>query len=292
MGASEEDRCTGIISRMREALPQSVVVFDYCGEKDKGALEFIKSTSAKSGISLYVVKCTDREMIEKLRSQIESITQASEEGKFELAFDISVIPRPDLWMLLRWLTEFALWNRSLFLYSEPEDYSSVNSVPLTCGLRKLQTLVGEVGLADCSRPVHLVMQLGYEGDQALAVYEETQPARTSLLIPHPPFREKWLGRTEAFNAHLLELVGKDAIRRVDAIDPYETTRIVHEIVEVVPIDESTVVCPLGTKPQLLGLFAAAVSMDEEPALLIPTPLRAASTARARGVGRSWTLGVR
>ena len=274
---------------MWKAVPQSVIVFDYCGEMDKGALEFIKSTTAKSGVSLHIVNCTEHQTIEKLRIQAEVITQATEDGKFDLAFDISVIPRPDLWMLLRWLTEYSLWNRSLFLYSEPEDYSSVNSVPLTCGLKKLQTLVGEVGLSDCSRPVHLVMQLGYEGDQALAVYEETQPARTSLLIPHPPFREKWLGRTEAFNAHLLELVGSDAIRMVDAIDPDETTRIVRELVEIVQKDESTVVCPLGTKPQLLGLFVASVSMDDEPALLIPTPLRAPSTARARGVGRSWTL---
>ena len=289
IGASEEERCTAIMSRMWEASPEAVVVFDYCGRKDKGALDFIMSTTSKSGIAVRVVKCSKVDGIERLRSQIDGIQWALEGKECELVFDFSVIPRGDLWMLLRWLTERSIWERALFLYSEPADYSSVNALPLTCGLKTLQALVGEAGLSDCSRPVHLVMQLGYEGDQALAVYEETQPARVSLLIPHPPFRSEWSGRTESFNSYLLELVGDDAVRRVDALDPEVTASVVRNIIRGVPVAESTVVCPLGTKPQLLGLFAAVVSLEDEPAVLIPTPLRAASTARARGVGRSWAL---
>lgn len=290
LSASEEERCTAIASRMDGSTPAAVVLFDYCERKDKGALDFIASAVAKTGVDrLEVVKCTGSDAVGRLRDQIDAIQRAMAEEQQELVLDFSVVPRADLWMLLRWMYDVRLWDRISFLYTEPEDYASVKSLPLSCGLQEIQTLAGEAGVADCSRPVHLVMQLGYEGDQALAVYEETQPARVTLLIPHPPFRAEWEGRTEGFNSHLLGLIGTGSCRRVDAIDPTGTAAVVKEIV-MGRTGESAIVCPLGTKPQLLGLFVAAVGLPEEPAVLIPKPLRAASTARARGVGRSWAVG--
>lgn len=291
LGASEEERCTGIASRMEGGTPTSVVVLDYCGWRDRGALDVLASSAAKAGVKeLEIVNCTGKDAVGRLREKIDVIDRVTTEEQRELVVDISVIPRTDLWMFLRWITDATLWDRISFVYTEPEDYSSVRNLPLSCGLQEIQTLVGETGVADCSRPVHLVMQLGYEGDQALAVYEETQPARVTLLIPHPPFRPEWEGRTEEFNAHLLGLVGQNSCRRVDAVDPAATAAVVSEIVLQGRVAESTILCPLGTKPQLLGLFLGAARLPEVAALLIPRPLRAASTARARGVGRSWTVG--
>ena len=287
--ASDEERCTAVASRLEGQTPGAVVVLDYCGSTDKGALDFVESIVAKSGVEhMEIVKCVGTGGINRLRQQIEAIQKAMVEGR-QLVVDFSVIPRPDLWLLLRWLTDTMLWDRTSFLYTEPEDYSRVKSLPLSCGLQEIQTLAGESGVVDCSRPVHLVMQLGYEGDQALAVYEETQPAKVTLLIPYPPFRPEWEGRTEAFNSHLLGLVGESACRRVDAIDPAATEAVVERIVKEGHASESIIVCPLGTKPQLLGLFKGAVRLSEEPALLIPKPLRIASIARARGVGTSWQV---
>ena len=258
--------------------------------KGKGALDFIASAIAKEGVDrLEVVNCFATDSVSRLRAQIDAIEREVANNRGELVVDFSVMPRPDLWMLLRWLTDAALWDRTSFVYTEPEDYSSVKSLPLSSGLQEIQTLVGEVGVADCSRPVHLVMTLGYEGDQALAVYEETQPAKVTLLIPHPPFRPEWEGRTDEFNSQLLGLVGENACRRIDAIDPVLTASVLDEIVQEGSVGESIIVCPLGTKPQLLGLFLGAVSLPEEPAILIPRPLRAASVARARGIGRSWKV---
>ncbi len=289
--ASEEERCTAIVSRMNRGEPVSAVILDYCSSADRGALDFLTSALEKSGVDhKEIVTCVGTGVVDRLRKQIDAIRRATDDESIELILDFTVIPRADLWMLLRWLSDAGLWERTSFLYTEPEDYSSVKSVPLSCGLSEIQALVGEPGVTDCSRPVHLVMQLGYEGDQALAVYEETQPAKATLLIPHPPFRPEWEGRTEEFNSQLLRLVGEDACRRVDSIDPTITANVVHEIVVQGREEESTIVCPLGTKPQLLGLFAGAIKLEEKPAPLIPRPLRAASTARARGVGQSWKVG--
>ena len=287
---SDEERCAAVASKMKGGTPSAVIVLDYCGSGNRWALEYITSKAFDGGVErLNVVKCTGTDAVDRLRQQIDAIQKEMASTERELVIDFSVMPRPDLWLLLRWIVDAKLWDRTVFVYSEPEDYSSVKSIPLSCGLQEIQTLVGEAGVADCSRPLHLVMQLGYEGDQALAVYEETQPARVTLLIPHPPFRSEWIGRTQKFNSHLLGLVGEDACLLVDAIDPEVTANVVKEIVAERRFGESTIVCPLGTKPQLLGLFSAAVSLSEEPALLIPKPLRAASVARAKGVGQSWIV---
>lgn len=289
--ASDEERCTAIASRLEGGTPTAVVLLDYCNPSDRGALQFIVSAMAKSGVEdLEIVPCTGTDAICRLRQQIEAVQKATSDSGRGLVVDFTAIPRADLWMLLRWLSDTTLWDRTSFTYTEPEDYSTVKSLPLSSGLRDIQTLVGEAGVIDCSRPVHLVMQLGYEGDQALAVYEEIQPLKLTLLIPHPPFRPEWEGRTEEFNSHLLSLVGEDACWRVDAIDPEKTADVVNEIVGAGHAGESTIVCPLGTKPQLLGLFVGAARFLEEPALLIPRPLRAASTARAMGAGQSWIVG--
>ena len=275
---------------MHGAQGDVAIVLDYCGSRDKGASDFITSELAKGGArGVEVVRCADQGRVEKLRAQIAAIGAAASGKQVELVIDISVIPRADLWMLLRWLTEASLWDLSTFAYTEPEEYSRVTSLPLSCGLRGIETLVGEGGASDCSRPVHLMMQLGYEGDQALAVYEECQPARMSLMIPHPPFRSWWEGRTEEFNSHLLGLAAAEACWWVDPIDPARTREVVAEILGNDHLAEAVVLCPLGTKPQLLGLFSATFSLSDQPALLIPEPLRSASTARASGVGQSWII---
>ena len=291
LGVSNEERCAGIASRMEGAMPCSVVIFDYGGDGGNDALAFAKSALGRSANRPpTVVDCTVADPVDRIRRQIDAIYTALHSDGAPLALDFSVIPRGDLWMLLRWLNDAMLWDRTSLFYTEPEVYSTVKGLPLSSGLRRIETLPGEAGLADCSRPLHVLIQLGYEGDQALAVYEETQPAKTTLLIPDPPFRPAWVGRTESFNAELIGLVGESACQRVDAVDPAGTVSAVMDIVTVNSGEESMMVCPLGTKPQLVGLFAAVRKMPEQPAVLIPTPLRAASTARPRGVGISWAIG--
>ena len=289
LAVSDEERCAGIVSRMEGATPTAVVVLDYGVAKDNSALTYVASVVAKASVRPHIVDCSARDVLVRLRQEFRAIESAAASSSARLVLDFSVIPRGDLWMLLRWLTDTGLWDTARFVYTEPEDYSSVKGLPLSSGLSQIQTLPGEAGVTDCSRPVHLVMQLGYEGDQALAVYEETQPARTTLVIPDPPFRPDWAGRTEMFNSHIIDLVGEGACRSVDARDPAATVVAIGDIVVGGCAGESPVFCPLGTKPQLLGLFAAATDLEEQAAVLIPAPLRVASIARARGVGPSWTV---
>jgi len=92
-----------------------------------------------------------------------------------IVLDISVFTRRHLLMMLRWLDDEGYWDRLTIVYSEPEDYDVSQFIPLSFGLTSLQQIPGFSACPDLSRPVHLVLFLGYEGDRALAVYEHVEP---------------------------------------------------------------------------------------------------------------------
>jgi hypothetical protein len=208
-----------------------------------------------------------------------------------IVFDISVFTKRHLLMMLRWLDDESCWNRLWIVYSEPDDYDVSKYIPLSFGLSTLQQIPGFGACPDLSRPVHLALFLGYEGDRALAVYEHLQPMQTTLAVPHPPFRASWEGRTERFNADLLGLVGGQTTEKVDAIDPENVHVALSRIFG--PEDKRSpcakIICPLGTKPQTVGIYSYVRSCVDVPAIVYASPLRHNHDLFSHGVGSTWIL---
>lgn len=208
-----------------------------------------------------------------------------------IVLDISVFTKRHLLMMLLWLDDEGYWDRLTIVYSEPEDYDVSQYIPLSFGLASLQQIPGFSACPDLSRPVHLVLFLGYEGDRALAVYEHVQPMQTTLVIPHPPYKRSWVGRTEKFNADLLAVVGEELTEKVDSIDPDKT----HAALVRIFGDGSRrsqhakIVSPLGTKPQTLGIYSYVRECTDPPAVLYASPLRHNHEFFSHGVGKTWIL---
>lgn len=193
-------------------------------------------------------------------------------------------------MMLRWLDDHDLWDRLYITYSEPGDYVVSEYVPLSFGLKSLRQAPGFSACPDLSRPVHLVMFLGYEGDRALAVYEQIQPMRTTLVIADPPYRPEWAGRTENLNRDLLVLAGEAAVLKVDAIDPEATTStLANALGEMGRSEFARIVCPLGTKPQTIGVYNYIRELDDSPAVVYAGPLRHNHSYYSSGLGETWIL---
>ena len=205
--------------------------------------------------------------------------------------DISVFTKRHLLMILRWLDDEGYWDRLTIVYSEPEDYDVSQYIPLSFGLKSLQQIPGFSACPDLSRPVHLVLFLGYEGDRALAVYEHVEPMHTTLVIPHPPYQPSWIGRTEKFNSDLLAVVGKEFAEKVDSADPDATRAALTKI-----LGDSNkrgqyakIISPLGTKPQTFGIYSYIRECADSPALLYASPLRHNHGFFSHGVGNTWIL---
>ena len=116
--------------------------------------------------------------------------------------------------------------------------------------------------------------------------------KTTLVIADPPYRQEWAGRTENFNRDLLVLAGEAAVLKVDAIDP-EATRstLANALGQTGRSEFARIVCPLGTKPQTLGVYNYIRNADDSPAVVYAGPLRHNHSYYSRGLGETWMLKV-
>jgi len=291
---SPENRCLGFLSKMNEWKPLEVVLFhnDDKSPKRKDNYDNMKSACRKICIELIDIKYMEGKPVKSFQDNMKRLKDLLlKYHDISIVLDVSVFSKRYLFMLLRWLDDENFWNRLAIVYSEPEDYIVSKYIPLSFGLSSLQQIPGFSASPNMSRSVHLVLFLGYEGDRALSVYEHIQPMRTTLIIPHPPFKPEWIGRTENFNADLLNLVGNESMTKVDAIDPDETKAALEKIFNKCdkPGEYAKIICPLGTKPQALGIYSYLRECSDPPAILYAYPLRKNHEFYSYGIGNIWLL---
>lgn len=274
--------------------PVEAVLFHYDDanpkrEKNHQAMEAHLRAASIEPVTL---QFTERDAVKSLHDNMVSLRGIlATHTDAAVVLDMSVFTKRHLLMILRWLDDEGYWERLCVVYSEPEDYDVSEYIPLSFGLLSLQQIPGFSACPDLSRPLHLVLFLGYEGDRALAVYEHVQPMQTTLVVPHPPYKPSWVGRTEKFNSDLLAVVGEGLTVKVDSIDPDATRQALVKIFG----DESKrgphakVVCPLGTKPQTLGIYSYVRKCADPPAVIYASPLRHNHGFFSHGVDKSWIL---
>ena len=291
--SSHEHRCRGFADRAGDWSPGEVVLFHYDDENPirEENHQQMESAFRKTGCRLTFLEFTESDAVASLRDNLQKLREAVDRcGGKAVVIDISVFTKRHLLMMLRWLDDSGLWNSLYVVYSEPEDYLVSDFIPLSFGLKSLQPTPGFSACPDLSRPVHLVMFLGYEGDRAMAVYEQIQPLKTTLAVPHPPYRANWAGRTERFNRDLLALAGAEAVHKVDALDPDGASGTLAEVLGRSGRDDfARIVCPLGTKPQTLGMYEYVRKTDDPPAIVYAGPLRHNHTFYSKGLGQTWVL---
>jgi hypothetical protein len=292
--SSHEGRCRGFISRMGGWRPAEAVVFHYddANPKREDNHRVMEADLRAVSVEPIALQFTEHNAVTSLLNNMDrlhSLLTRNEEAA--VVFDISVFTKRHLLMMLRWLDDEGYWERLCVVYSEPEDYDVSKYIPLSFGLSTLQQIPGFSACPDFSRPLHLVLFLGYEGDRALAVYEHLQPMQTMLVVPHPPYKPPWVGRTERVNADLLAIIGEGLTEKVDSIDP---DKVRHALIKILGDgskrgQHAKVICPLGTKPQTLGIYGYIRTCADPPAIVYASPLRHNHEFFSHGVGNTWIL---
>ena len=223
--SSHENRCTGLVARMTGWKPTEAVIFHYDDTNPKREQNHraIEGTLQSVAVKTTTLQFVERNAVKGLHDNMKSLHKTLRNHKDDaIVLDISVLTKRHLLMMLRWLDDEGLMDRLFIVYSEPGDYNVSKYIPLSFGLSLLQHIPGFSACPDLSRALHMVLFLGYEGDRALAVYEHLQPIQTTLVIPYPPYKEDWIGKTENLNSDLIAVVGEGQIVRVDSIDPDKT----------------------------------------------------------------------
>ena len=291
--ASHEDRCKGLLTRAEDWSPGEVILFHYddeSKERDENQ-RWMEAAFRTTGAPSTVLPFTEADAVESLRGNMEKLQGAVDRSAGQgVVIDMSVFTKRHLLMMLRWFDDLRLWDHLHVVYSEPGDYLVSDYIPLSFGLASFQQVPGFSACPDLSRPVHLMLFLGYEGDRALAVYEQIQPMRTTLAVPDPPYRTDWVGRTERFNRDLLTLVGEREVRKTDGLDPDAARATLAEVFGGAGRSGvARIVCPLGTKPQTLGIYDYVRQADDPPAIVYARPLRRNHAFFSTGTGRTWLL---
>ena len=291
--SSHEARCKGLLPFTQSCSLNEVNLFHYDDDNPIREMNhsYMDSEFRKIASRVTILRFTEADAVSSLRDNMQDLLRSIDRSDNQtIVIDISVFTKRHLLMMLRWLDDYDLWGRLCIVYSEPAEYLISEHIPLSFGLASLHQTPGFSACPDLSRPVHLIMFLGYEGDRAMAVYEHIQPMKTTLAVPHPPFRPGWTGKTEQFNRDLLSLVGEQAVLKIDALDPDATNETLTDVLgRSGRGDFARIISPLGTKPQTLGVYNYIRKSDDPPAIVYAGPLRHNHAFYSRGIGKTWIL---
>lgn len=292
--SSHEERCLGIVQKIGDWKPRSALLFHYDDPNPRREgnhtrmVEYLRQLDVDIDEIPYsegAPVLSLRNSLPKLKSRLRQLPEAT------IVLDISVLTRRHLLMLCQWLDDEEYWNRLLVGYTEPSDYDVSEHIPLSFGISSYRQIPGLAACPDLSRSIHLLLQLGYEGDRAMAIYEYIQPMATTLAIPTPPYYSSWEGKTERLNSNLIRMVGEDCKVALESLD---SEKVMRELVSIFGgfdshSDQAKVIAPLGTKPQALGAYMYARQCIDRPAIIYASPLRHNHRFYSHGIGRSWIV---
>jgi hypothetical protein len=221
------------------------------------------------------------ELLLMIRNQIKSSERPS------ITIDVSTFIKWHLLVLLKALDLHGILPYVRLLYTEPGEY--VLDHPLSLYVKDLTPIPFFQGHFDFSRKTLLVIMLGYEGDRALALFENIDPDECLLLVPEPAYKREWEGRTQEMNAQVINLAGASKLRVLHSRDP---SVVFHQLVAMLAVPElrdyNQFVAPLGTKPQVVGLFNYLCRYGEYANVVSLSPLRH-NDPYSDGIGATWVI---
>ena len=293
---SPEERCKG--SAMKLSLnykSKDVIILRYSGHKSKEREEnvtFLANILNKVG-KTQIIQINEEIPIPSIKETIiliESILESIKNPR--ILIDISTPIKWHLFVFLKFLDARGLLKNVRFLYTEPKDYDTNLFQPLSFGIKEIFPIPLCYGNYDFSNDDLLVLMLGYEGSRAVAMFENIDPARTLLLIANPPYHPEWKGRTEKLNEEIINIVGTSEIRYIDSRNPISVALQLQDILSEKEYSKyNHLISPLGTKPQLLGLYLyySQFPTPSNTILLYGAPLRHNEFFYSYGIGRTWEL---
>lgn len=292
--SSHEERCLGIIKKIGAWMPRSALLFHYDDPNPRREGNHNRMVEYLSclDVDFEEIPYSESAPVRSLRNSLPKLKSTlGQSPEATIVLDISVLTRRHLLMLCQWLDDKEYWHRLLVVYTEPSDYDVSEHIPLSFGISSYRQIPGLAACPDLSRSIHLFLQLGYEGDRAMAVYEYIQPMITTLAVPTPPYYSSWEGKTERLNSDLIRMVGED---RLVALESLDSEKVMQELVSRFGgfgdhNDQARVIAPLGTKPQALGAYMYARQCVDRPAIIYASPLRHNHRFYSHGIGRSWIV---
>ena len=293
--ASFERRCRGVIDRFAGYRAECAYVFKYDepSAKREENLDRMRQVLRSIAHQYDEIETMHQEPLPAVREILRRILGSGVPAEdLTLTLDITTFTKGHLLLLLRGLELSNLLPRTRLLYTEPGEYVAELDRPLSFGLRQISVIPSFTGSYDASKDLLLVLFLGYEEDRAMGLWQNIEPHDTILVLPRPPYHPEWDLVGEEINSALIAAVGEGHLRYAHSRDPAQVALTLEAIFgekEHSPEQFNYFVCPLGTKPQTVGIYRFFRDHPFAATLVYAAPLRHNEAYFSKGVGRTWVL---
>lgn len=293
LAASWEERCLGLARKLEGYRAQTVIVTEYDGasERRREHLAELRRLLARVG-EVVVVQARHSDPLENVRRTIELVRSRVVGRVPRVSLDMTTFTRKHLLQLLHGLDSSNLLADCSMFHTESEDYDTRDDEPVSRGISDVKAIETFFGRNRPSQDSLLVLFLGYEGRRALALWEHVEPNATLAVIPEPPYRAEWLGRTQAMNQYLLSCLPEDRVLKAAAMIPAQTEQLLCKLAEgeLYPISQYNYrIGPLGPKPQVLGLYRFWRRYRGQVSIMYAAPVRYREEYRGFRPGKTWLI---
>jgi hypothetical protein len=230
--------------------------------------------------------------IESIKKIIDITSKSSSLRSPKISIDISSFTRKHLLQLLHGLDMSGLLSSCKFFYTEQSDYNTKDNEPISQGIASISAIETFTGRQRPSLDTLLVIFLGWEGARTLALWEHLNPNVTFAVIADPPYKPDWEGRTELQNSYLLSCLPKNNIFRAHALIPANTMNLLETFFDS-PVSHKTSynyqIAPMGTKPQIIGIYRFWRMYPMEFTIVYASPLRYREEQAIYPASQTWLI---
>ncbi len=260
VGCSFEPRCTAYFKQyVKAGCMEPLVLVDFYGYESVGAYqdnlaEFQKGLSRMKVLSRRIA-CWEAKPLSGVRL-VEQVIREIAGGSLDvvdLVVDISVLPHPYL-LLMSSLCDRL--RSAQLVYSRAVSFGQ----RLSRGVVSCTAVPMHEGRLEPSRPVVLVLLLGFEGYKAEHAWEMYSPHRTVAILGTPPGEPNWREEAKRRNRFVLR---QEQVTEytTNSLDVESTVDMIDRVYDEAAVECNCVVVPLGTK---LETVAAHVISKKHP----------------------------
>lgn len=260
--ASFEDRCLGALRKADSNLCDNVVVFKF--DEDNRAREK-NLAEIELTLSKWELERGHQEILVKHGMTMDGILQFHNYCKANKMFsmtspapaitiDVTTFTKELLFEILFYLNHILKIEKLRLLYTVPQKYALPDEGPLSYGIKNIKVIPFFWSNWSATKDDLLLVVLGYEEMRAWSLISRFDANINIIAVTKPGSKPEWDTHCENFNKRLL-VENCDSFN-IPAMDPYAVITILENNIINKGLHEkyNVFIAPLGTKPQILGIF--------------------------------------
>ena len=211
----------------------------------------------RSEINALTIECNLNDSIDFIIDQQDSLRAFIHKDHVVL-IDMTAIPKPHLFRLIKFLKTILEVHELIVLYTEPKYYyfetglhDSYKYYDGQLSPSPMPDFEGEHLLED--RKQLLLLFMGFEGNVSKRIYDHINPNELILINGFPSYYQKYKDISYTCNANILAIKSVLEAKYVCSYNPYETYNLLEDICRRYIDEYAITIACLSTKPISLGV---------------------------------------